>query len=708
MKYCKRSKIKTLLLAFSLFTTTLYASDEDILASISSAMSHYEEVATITKDNERYQPYIISVFEGKDLEKLGIKDLEEALGLVPGVDMASDNFYNKTPIFRGSNPRAYGQSKLFIDGTLVNEVFFDSYTQYLSMPIEMIKRIEVTRGPGSKTDGVNAYAGSINIITYSEEFEGFESKDKIVLKSGSYDYIMGGFVKSFDLGDFKLHTDFYYQQDDKKLKAGPDGYSLGSSSLPGLDNTDKSRDGEAPIWIKNWNLGLKLDYKDFYIKARNLDHTQGSGYGINWFLPNDDDRQKLPSQYIEAGYDGKADNFEISIKAGIKNDAWDSDAQLSPEGWNFINYEQLVLQGTIAPVTFSDGTYGEHSAYQQTLYNSAFIRYKGVEDHKVSAGFRYFKEDTYSMTSKFSDWNTGDVTPIENGIPFFEKDAKRETNIFSLQDEFYASDALSLIYGISYEDTTYTDGVIDPRVSLVYQSDAENIYKFIYSQSHRNPSWQEMYTRNNTARTGTTDLDPERVNAYEAAYIHKFSSDSHLQSNLFYLENKDQIYSSSPPEFKNEMDTTIYGLELEYKGQLSSSDQLYLNYALVDGKDKDHNYLPNVAKHLVKGYYIYNFSDYLSLSGVARYVGEKQRIGEYVNLWTGTTEKDTRDEVKSYVDADMAVSYYDRKNDYHITLSAKNILASDIRYPSPPPPDTYIDDYRQEGTNFLLTISKEY
>ncbi|MDQ1340166.1 MAG: outer rane receptor for ferrienterochelin and colicin, partial [Campylobacterota bacterium] len=211
-----------------------------------------------------------------------------------------------------------------------------------------------------------------------------------------------------------------------------------------------------------------------------------------------------------------------------------------------------------------------------------------------------------------------------------------------------------------------------------------------------------------TARTGTTDLDPERVNAYEAAYIHKFSSDSHLQSNLFYLENKDQIYSSSPPEFKNEMDTTIYGLELEYKGQLSSSDQLYLNYALVDGKDKDHNYLPNVAKHLVKGYYIYNFSDYLSLSGVARYVGEKQRIGEYVNLWTGTTEKDTRDEVKSYVDADMAVSYYDRKNDYHITLSAKNILASDIRYPSPPPPDTYIDDYRQEGTNFLLTISKEY
>ena len=41
------------------------------------------------------------------------------------------------------------------------------------MPIEMIKRIEVVRGPGSQLDGVNAYAGSIHVITYAEEIEGF-------------------------------------------------------------------------------------------------------------------------------------------------------------------------------------------------------------------------------------------------------------------------------------------------------------------------------------------------------------------------------------------------------------------------------------------------------------------------------------------------------------------------------------------------------
>ena len=165
--------------------TNLDAKTDDILSSISNDMEHFNEVATVTKENESYQPYIISVFQGKELEKLGISNLKEALELVPGVDMATDNFNNQTPIFRGSNSLAYGQTKLFIDDVLVNNLFFDAYSEYLGMPVEMIKRIEVVRGPGSKTDGINAYAGSIKVITYAEDFKGFESDDKLVFKYGS-------------------------------------------------------------------------------------------------------------------------------------------------------------------------------------------------------------------------------------------------------------------------------------------------------------------------------------------------------------------------------------------------------------------------------------------------------------------------------------------------------------------------------------------
>ena len=186
----------SLILSSLLCTPQLSADSDDLLSLITNNMDHYTQVATVTKENEHYKPYVISVFKGKELEKLGIVNLEEALGLVPGVDMATDNFDIKTPIFRGSNPQAYGQSKLFIDGVPANNLFFDSYSEYFKMPVEMIKRIEVIRGPGSKTDGYNAYAGSINVITYAENIDGFGNGDSAFIKAGSYESGMLGFVKS--------------------------------------------------------------------------------------------------------------------------------------------------------------------------------------------------------------------------------------------------------------------------------------------------------------------------------------------------------------------------------------------------------------------------------------------------------------------------------------------------------------------------------
>ncbi|XPV69841.1 MAG: TonB-dependent receptor plug domain-containing protein [Halarcobacter sp.] len=679
----------------------------DILSSITSDMDRFNSVATITKQNEQYQPYIISVFKGKELEKLGISNLKEALMLVPGVDMATDNFNNQTSIFRGSNSLAYGQTKLFIDDVLVNNLFFDAYSEYLAMPVEMIKRIEVVRGPGSKTNGVNAYAGSINIITYAEDFEGFESKDKLIFKYGSYDYRMGGFIKKFKTENLDAMVDFYYQQDNKKLYAGPDGYSQGSMSIPalGYDNTGLSQTGDAPVWLKDYSLGLNLKYKDFSLKGRVLEHSQGSAYGINYSLPQDDDRLKLPNYYLELGYDKSFGDYEIDIKAGLKYDSFDSKAKLGPDGVVFMDYPLYINSNKtiINDVQFLNGIYGEHLAKQRTLYQSTYLTYSGFEQHIITTGYRLIREETIDMVSKLSNWTTGDAALVDytNTFPFFDKNAKRNIQILSLQDEFQYSNNLSFIYGFNYEQTSYKDAGIEPRISMVYQQDSENIYKAIYSRSHRNPSWQEMFTANNEARTGSTDLKPEKVDAFELAYIKKFSSDISLQTNFFYLQNKDQIYNSATaPLYRNALDTDIYGLELEYSGHITSSDKLYLNYSYVTGDSKIKTTgvetdLTNVAHHLAKGYYIYNLDDDLSLSGILKYVSSKDRI-----------PGDTRKKVPAYTTLDTTLNYENHKYDYDITFSIKNIFDTNVVYPSTP--NTYIEDYAQEGRTFLVSIRKEF
>ncbi|MDK9694447.1 MAG: TonB-dependent receptor [Sulfurimonas sp.] len=694
----------TAILLSSLTYSCVADTDVDGLAeSITNQMEHFNKVATTTKQNEHYQPYIISVFEGKELEKLGISNLKEALSLVPGVDMATDNVNTQTPIFRGSNPLSYGQSKLFIDGVLVNNVFFDAYPEYLSFPIEMIKRIEVTRGSGSKTDGVNAYAGSIHVITYAEDFEGFESSDKMVLKYGSYDYRMGGFIKTYKTEDFKIFVDFFTQEDNKKLPAGFDGLSQGVLSMPGIDNRALSRSGDAPLWLKEYSLGANLEYKDFSIKARVHEHKKGSAYGINLALPQESDRVKLPNYYLELGYNKEIGNYDIEVKGGVKYDTFDSKSKLLPDGLTFIDMYQYDTLGTISPVVFTNGIYGEHLAKQRTLYQSSYLKYNGIYGHRLTAGYRFVKEETIEMTSKLSNWSTGLPEPYDytQTYPFFDADAKRNAVTFSLQDEFLLNDGLSFIYGFNYEQTSYEDAGLDPRISMVYQFNSDNIFKTIYSSSHRNSSWQEMFTKNNHARVGGTNLEPEKVDAFEVAYIKKFSSDTYLQTNLFYLLNKDQIHNSSAnPQYENVVDTDIYGFEVEYKGYISSADQLYLNYSFVKGRseigdDGTSQSLPNVANHLIKGYYIYNINSRLSLSGITKYVGSKERaLG------------DVREDAEDYLTVDAALQYRDKKHDYKVTLSLKNIFDTDVAYPSSP--KTYYEDYAQENRSFLIALAKEF
>lgn len=702
-----RSVLIVSALSFISFTNS-NAQNNDILNSITSDLNHFNTVATITKQNEHYQPYIISVFKGKELEELGISNLQEALQLVPGVDISTDNMNIKTPIFRGSNSLAYGQSKLFIDDILVNNLFFDSYSEYLGMPIEMIKRIEVIRGPGSKTNGVNAYAGSIKVITYAEDFQDFESPDKLVFKFGSDDYRMGGFIKKFKTKNLDATIDFYYQEDDRKLYGGQDGYSTGSMSITGVyDNTGLSQKGDVPVWNKDYSIGLNLKYKDFTLKGRHLDHTQGSAYGINLSIPKDEDRLKLPNSYLELGYDKTLGDFDIEIKAGVKYDAFDSQAKLAPDGLVFMDAYQYSQTGSLAvlttPITFPNGIYGEHLAKQRTLYQSSYLTYDGFEDHTITAGYRVLKEETIEMVSKLSDWATGNVALVDytNTYPFFDKDAKRYTQIFSLQDQYQYSEKLHFMYGFNYEKTSYENAGLEPRISVVYQQNLENIFKGSYSRAHRNPSWQEMFTMNNSARRGSTDLKPEIVDAFELAYIKKFSTNTYLQSNLFYLMNQDQIYNSATnPVYRNVLDTDIYGLELEYSTHITASDKLYLNYTYVTGESeiKDTGVktdLSNIAHHLAKGYYIYKLNDNFSLSSIVRYVSSKERISG-----------DTRSKVPAYTTVDATLNYKNHKDNYDITIGVKNIFDDDVTYPSPP--NTYVEDYTQEGRTFFITLRKEF
>jgi len=432
--------VRNIIFALCLFASLSIASESSShwMQEIVTEMKRVEAIAESVKMNEPYQPYIVTVFLGKDLERIGVSNLQEALELVPGVDIATDNMDNKRAVFRGSNPYAYGQSKLFVDGVEVNDLFFDSYGSFLSMPIEMIKRIEVTRGPGSISDGYNAYAGSIHIITYGERtIDNGLSSGRIIAKAGSYNYRMGGFTKAYQVGDLSIFTDFFYQRDDKHLPAGPDALATG---IFGPDNISLAKEGEAPLWMRNYTLGLQFDYKALTFRFRTTYNERGSAYGINGSLPNEDDHAKFPVSYAELSYHPKIGECQTFIKVGIKESAFKSSAMLLPS--------EFQLDG----VLFSNGFYGEHIAKLRKVYQTSYAKYTGIEHHTLNIGYYIDYTETDDVVTKTTDRVTGvDITDYAKSYPFTDPNACQHTYRLFLQDRYHYNKALSFQFGVNIE-----------------------------------------------------------------------------------------------------------------------------------------------------------------------------------------------------------------------------------------------------------------
>jgi len=680
----------------SFISQIVYAQEDykTLLRSINDELKEYEKTATITRKNEHYQPYIISVLESDTLKKIGVKTLKDAITLTAGVDIASDNLNYKSPIFRGSNPVSFGQSKLFIDGVLVNNIYFDGYSEYLDMPIELIKRIEVIRGPGNESEEIASYAGSIHVITYAENIDKYGS---IFTKIGSDGLKVGGFKKGYKKGDFSLFTDFYYKESDENVFVKSDILKSGVYDIKTpfytLNNSQLAKSGDIPLWLENYSLGLNLKYKEFSFKSRLYQYKQGAAFGFNYMIPQDKDSLEFPNHYAELLYKKEFLNFDMVAKFGLKYDGVESRQHLV--------HDDVTLPKISNPkesVVFSNGMYGVHEAKQKIYYHGLDLTYNAIFNHKINLGYYTSKIDTVKVISKITNRDTGkDLTDYTDTLPFFDKDASRDSFIFTMQDSFNYNDNLKIQYGLNYENNTDIDKQINPKLSLVYKAKHNNIYKLLYASSHRSPSWQEIYTLNNRARVGNKNLKAERIHTFEAAHIKHFSHDSFIQTTLFFLISKNQIHNiTQNNQYINcNKENHLHGVELEYKGKLLPNDSIYFNLSYINSQNSYDYTLSQVSDILLKGYYIYNLQENLSLAAIAKYSSSKDRLSY-----------DKRDDIPGTTTIDTAFNYKDHKHGYRITFGINNILDKKVVYASKP--YTYEDDYATVGRNITLSFEKEF
>jgi vitamin B12 transporter len=129
------------------------------------------------KENSR----TIQIITATDIKKLGVTNVADALQQVAGIDVRRQgvNGMQADLYIRGGS---FDQTLLLIDGIKVDDAQTGHHTLNLALPINVIERIEVIKGPAARIFGQNAFTGAVNIVTKNNPNTGLSLK----IQTGSF------------------------------------------------------------------------------------------------------------------------------------------------------------------------------------------------------------------------------------------------------------------------------------------------------------------------------------------------------------------------------------------------------------------------------------------------------------------------------------------------------------------------------------------
>jgi outer membrane receptor protein involved in Fe transport len=649
---------KLLLLSYSVLLLANAPDALDLLDDLKDA----SKIATRSNLNINKTPAVVTVLYSDELKKLGVVNLYEALGYVPGIELSMGDGGAKQIIMRGNKGSLRDKLKLMIDGVSANNKLSGSNYMYLDLPIDIIEKIEIIRGPASALYGSFAHIGVINVITKSSLYD----HTNIFTRVSSEGYKNFGFIGNIVDQNYKLSLNGYVIKNDNSRTY--QNYSL----LPSTRIFQSYED------FINSSAGVHLQlYDNIQFSSRILKNDTQNFYGYgSWPIVGNPKNVQQFSFINELRYTPKlSSNLSLDIRGGYHNYTFKGNSNFIPSSIMGSPYDLMVQGYYKEEVYYGDIALKYNDQKQTFLVGTYLSKAREVETN-------YYKNNT--------------LTPIINiPDPAIPSGIKQEQYAFYISDIYSFSEKLSVNLALRYDAYSLTDNGYAPKLAFMYNPNEHQSYKLLYQRSFRVPSWLELYGLNEPF-VGDTNLKSETIDTLEFVYRYEAALHTYVNLNLYYNRLHDVITKEGTSKYINGQDIDSYGFELDAKHQFNAKTMLQANYSYVHMQYDNNVNVPLIANHIGHITLSHEFSPSFSSGTTLSVISQRKR-----------EQTDTRASLHGYTTLDQAFTYTYKKIAIQGTI--KNIFDNKVIYPAPLGNETtigtYKDDLVRDGRSFWLSLS---
>jgi iron complex outermembrane receptor protein len=662
--------------ALGLLPGAALGAQADLLAlPLEELVSLEVSVATGTPKPLAATPAAASVLLGGDFRAIGARTPDEALVAVPGLHVAPfSGLMGSTRYFmRGIASGPSAQTLLLVNGIPMTTMLQGNSVPTLEggVPIQMVERIEVIRGPGSAVHGADAFAGVINIITRDAEqladgragasYGSFNTGTAYAAQGGEMGGAKAAVMLSYagSKGDNGVIAADAQTANDSLLPLPP------ASLAPGEVNQERQRfDLYATL---KWT---QVDVHAFWREVRNFGTNQGVGSAL-------DPVGELAQRRV--GTDLTWHREDLG--------EWDVELQLA---WLHTGIRTSVPLRTLPPGAFGfpEGLIDEFELLEDRSRLQFTALYHGFAGHRLRLGAGASQNDMYENTSRRNYLYTvpglppsprpGGLTDVSDTSDTFLPESARVGAFVFVQDEWRFRPGWELTAGLRYDDYSDFGDVVAPRLALVWETSSSLTTKLIYGEAFRAPSFTELYATSNPFALGNPTLQPEELRSVELEFgIHPGGAWV-WNVNLWRFRIEDYIDFVPMPGTLTLMAQNVG----RYRGEGLTNELVWKH----DGTELNANLTVQRTENVQTGEDQGVAPDYFGYLRASRELAPRWLLAAQVR-YVGPRERqpgDPQPDLAGYTSLDLVLRHQLREN-LELHAIGRNVLDEDMREPGTSP-----------------------